>query len=119
MKNMISEGQEPTEYDLGGHRALPKKAGKNTKARGPAFSTYMVYFVRKLEWCHFSPCFCTCFTKKSFLAHRKWKMVFYIRKVGNSTWQHCLEYQNAPMCPIWAHYKNYVKDMAITFGHFA
>ena len=80
MKNMISEAQEPTKYDLGipvvlrmmlgGHQALPKKAS-NTKARGPAFSTYMVYFVRKLEWCHFHHVFVLASQKIFFGTHIK------------------------------------------------
>ena len=39
-----------------------------------------------------------------FLAFRKWKMVFFVKQVGTSLWQHCLPSQDAGMCQIWAYY---------------
>jgi hypothetical protein len=48
--------------------------------------------------------FCTMFfvlTSQKKLALRKWKMILLYKKVENSIWQHCLQWQDAPMCPIF------------------
>ena len=38
--------------------------------------------------------------KNSFQALRKWKMVFSSKENEKSLWQHCLEFQDAPLCTI-------------------
>ena len=38
--------------------------------------------------------------KKSFGALEKWKMNFPCKENENSLWQHCLEFQDAPLCTI-------------------
>ena len=41
--------------------------------------------------------------KNSFRALGKWKMNFPCKENKNSIRQHCLEFQDAPLCTIWDH----------------
>ena len=41
--------------------------------------------------------------KNSFQALRKWKMNFPCKENENFLRQHCLEFQDAPLCTIWDH----------------
>ena len=41
--------------------------------------------------------------KNSFWALGKWKMNFPCKENENSLRQHCLEFQDAPLCTIWDH----------------
>ena len=41
--------------------------------------------------------------KNSFWAFKKWKMNFPCKENDNSLRQHCLEFQDAPLCTIWGH----------------
>ena len=51
--------------------------------------------------------------KNSFQALRKWKMNFLCKENENSLRQHCLEFQDAPLCTIW----DYSNKLCHECGH--
>ena len=51
--------------------------------------------------------------KKSFWALEKWIMALLCNESENSLRQHCLEFQDAPLCTIWDH----LNKLCHGFGH--
>ena len=51
--------------------------------------------------------------KNSFRALGKWKMNFSCKENENFLRQHCLPFQDAPLCTIWDIWRNYAMNVAI------
>ena len=57
--------------------------------------------------------------KTSFWALEKWKMVFSSKENENSLRQHCLEFQDAPLCTIWDHLNKLCHECGHKIDHLA
>ena len=57
--------------------------------------------------------------KNSFQALRKWKMNFSCKENENSLRQHCLEFQDAPLCTIWDHLNKLCHECGHNIDHLA
>ena len=57
--------------------------------------------------------------KSSFWALEKWKMNFPCKENENSLWQHCLEFQDAPLCTIWDHLNKLCHECGHKIDHLA
>ena len=64
-------------------------------------------------WCNFATIIWLVLHKKTFLPLEKWKMVFSSKENENFLRQHCLPFQDAPLCTIWDHLNNYAMNVAI------
>ena len=59
------------------------------------------------------------FTKKLIRALKKWKMNFPCKENENSLRQHCLEFQDAPLCTIWDHLNKLCHECGHKIDHLA
>ena len=60
------------------------------------------------------------FTKKnSFRAFKKWKMNFSSKENENFLRQHCLEFQDAPLCTLWYHLNKLRHECGHKIDHLA
>ena len=57
--------------------------------------------------------------KTSFQALEKWKMNFPCEENENSLRQHCLEFQDAPLCTIWDHMNKLCHECGHKIDHLA
>ena len=57
--------------------------------------------------------------KKSFRALEKWKMNSPWKENENSLRQHCLEFQDAPLCTIWDHLNKLCHECGHKIDHLA
>ena len=57
--------------------------------------------------------------KTSFRALEKWKMNFPWKKNENSLRQHCLSFQDAPLCTIWDHLNKLCHECGHKIDHLA
>ena len=57
--------------------------------------------------------------KNSFRALGKWKMNFSCKENENSLMQHCLEFQDAPLCTIWDHLNKLCHECGHKIDHLA
>ena len=57
--------------------------------------------------------------KNSFRALEKWKMYFPWKENENSLRQHCLEFQDAPLCTIWDHLNKLCHECGHNIDHLA
>ena len=57
--------------------------------------------------------------KNSFRALKKWKMKFLRKEYENSLRQHCLEFQDAPLCTIWDHLNKLCHECGHKIDHLA
>ena len=55
--------------------------------------------------------------KNSFQALEKWKMYFPWNENENSLRQHCLEFQDAPLCTIWDHLNKLFHECGYKIDH--
>ena len=60
------------------------------------------------------------FTKKThFGASKKWKMIFSSKENENFLRQHCLSFQDAPLCTIWGHLNKLCHECGHKIDHLA
>ena len=57
--------------------------------------------------------------KTSFRELGKWKMNFSCKENENTHGQHCLEFQDAPLCIIWDHLNNVCHECGHKMDHLA
>ena len=57
--------------------------------------------------------------KTSIWALKKWKMNFPCKENENSLWQHCLEFEDAPLCTIWDHLNKLCHECGHKIDHLA
>ena len=57
--------------------------------------------------------------KNSFWAFKKWKMNFPCKENKNSLRQHCLEFQDAPLCTVWDHLNKLWHECGHKIDHLA
>ena len=57
--------------------------------------------------------------KTSFRVLKKWKMNFPCKENENSLWQHCLEFEDAPLCTIWDHLNKLCHECGHKIDHLA
>ena len=57
--------------------------------------------------------------KNSFLALGKWKIDFPYKENEKSLRQHCLEFQDAPLCTIWDHLNKLCHECGHKVDHLA
>ena len=75
-----------------------------TQPFGPLWIKYVLVFYKidLIQFCNkyiIAPS-----QKKTHFGHsKKWKLNFLCKENENSLWQHCLEFQDAPLCTIWDH----------------
>ena len=57
--------------------------------------------------------------KSSFWALKKWKVIFSCKENDNFLRQHCLEFQDAPLCMIWGHLHKLCHECGHKIDHLA
>ena len=58
--------------------------------------------------------------KKTYFGHsKKWKMIFSSKENENFLRQHCLSFQDAPLCMIWDHLKKLCHECGHKIDHLA
>ena len=79
---------------------------------------YVLVFY-KIDLVHFTTIIVPSQKKPSFRALEKWKMNFPCKENENFLRQHCLPFQDAPLCTIWDHLNKLCHECGHKIDHLA